>query len=222
MLGRQQHANGALDKSFSVISSEARDLPTPGESSPPTAVRNDSHGHRRTSRQRGFTLQELVISLAISGGVTTGVAGMYAMVQDTQLTAAANEVAAHFNLARSEAIMRGHEVVICASSNGRECAKGDGFISWQDGYLIYANTDDDDKQDATEPTLRVHNGHGSGIIVRSNRGGKLTFKPTGLSPGSPITVAFCGRGEPKRERYVIVQNGGRARVAHTSDSNVRC
>lgn len=176
----------------------------------------------QVNRQRGFTLQELVVSLAIGSGVTTGATGMYAMVQETKLTAAANEVAAHFNLARSEAITRGHEVVICASSDGHECATGKGFISWQDGYLIYADTDNDGARDADEPVLRVHNGHGSGIGVRSNRRGKLTFQPTGLSPGSPITVAFCGASGPNQERYVIVQNGGRARVARESDSDVRC
>lgn len=177
--------------------------------------------HRHTSRQRGFTLQELVISLAISGGVTTGATSMYAMVQDTKLTAAANELVAHLNLARSEAITRGYEVAVCAHGNA-ECRTRTGAVSWQNGYRIYANTDGDNVLDDHEPILRMHNGHGGGITVRSNRGGKLTFKPEGVSPGSTITVAFCGTGDPKRERYVIVQNGGRARVAHTSDSNVRC
>ena len=176
----------------------------------------------RSHRQHGFTLQELVVSLAIGSGVTTGATGAYAIAQETKLTAAANEVAAHFNLARSEAITRGHEVVICASSDGRKCAGGGRIKSWQDGYLIFADTDNDGVRDADEPVLRVHNGHGSGIGVRSNRHGKLTFQPTGLSPGSPITVAFCGASGPKPERYVIVQNGGRARVSHESDSDVRC
>jgi len=178
--------------------------------------------HRPHRRQRGFTLQELIVSLAIGSGVTTGATSLYTVVQDTKLTTAANELVAHMNLARSEAIMRGHEIVICASGDGRECAKGEGSISWQNGYLIYANSDNDSTRDAHEPTLRVHNGHGSGIAVRSNRGGKLTFKPEGVSAGSTITVAFCGTGGLKQERYVVVQNGGRARVAHRSDSNVRC
>lgn len=182
-----------------------------------------SHSLRSSHRQRGFTLQELLVSLAIGGGVTTGAAGMYAMVQDNKLTAAANELAAHLSLARSEAITRGHEVVVCASANQRQCTtSSESIVSWQDGYLIYANTDNDSHQDANEPTLRAHNGHGAGIVVRSNRNGKLTFKPEGVSPGSTITVAFCGTSRAKPARYVIVQNGGRARVARQSDSNVRC
>ncbi|MFP5348620.1 MAG: GspH/FimT family pseudopilin [Gammaproteobacteria bacterium] len=184
--------------------------------------RRHTVSHRSYRRQRGFTLQELVVSLAIGSGVTTGATSLYTLVQDTKLTTAANELVAHMNLARSEAIMRGHEIVLCASGGGSECAQGGGSVSWQNGYQIYANTDNDSARDANESTLRVHNGYGSGIAVRSNRGGKLTFKPTGVSPGSTITVAFCGTGGRKQERYVVVQNGGRARVAQRSDSNVRC
>ena len=185
------------------------------------AKRRAREGRRYSFRQRGFTLQELVVSLAIGSGVTTGATGLYAMVQDAKLTAATNEIVTQINLARSEAITRGHETVICATSNGRQCATGGNIISWQDGYLVYANTDNDSTQDADEPALRVHNGHGSGIAVRSNRGGKLTFKPEGVSPGSTITVAVCG-ARKEQARYVIVQNGGRARVARQSNSNVRC
>lgn len=162
-----------------------------------------------------------MVSLVISGGVSTGAASMYTMVQDTKLTTAANELVVHLNLARSEAVARGHEVVVCASTNGQRCATGSGIASWQNGYMIYANVDNDSRQDADEPTVRIHNGHGSGITVRSNRGGKLTFKPEGMSLGSTITIALCG-ARPEQARYVIVQNGGRARVARESDSNVRC
>ncbi len=186
------------------------------------AKRRTREDRRYSSRQRGFTLQELVVSLAIGSGVTTGATGLYAMVQDAKLTAATNEIVTQINLARSEAITRGHETVICASTDGRRCTGGGtGEVSWQNGYLVYANLDNDSIQDADEPTLRVHNGHGSGIAVRSNRGGKLTFKPEGVSPGSTITVAVCGTRK-EQARYIVVQNGGRARVARQSNSNVRC
>ncbi len=184
------------------------------------AKRRIREGRRFFSRQRGFTLQELVISLAIGGGVTTGATGLYSMVQEAKVVTATNEIVAHINLARSEAITRGYEVAVCANANA-ECRTRNGETSWQDGYRVYANTDGDNIRDDDEPILRVHNGHGAGITVRSNRGGKLTFKPEGMSPGSTITVAVCG-ARPNQARYIVVQNGGRARVARQSDSNVRC
>jgi len=180
--------------------------------------RRTREGHR--FRQRGFTLQELVVSLAIGGGVTTGAAGLYSMVQEAQVVTATNEIVAHMNLARSEAITRGYEVALCANGNA-DCRTRTGEISWQNGYRIYANTDGDNALGDDEPILRVNNGHGAGITVRSNRGGKLTFKPEGMSPGSTITVAVCG-ARANQARYIIVQNGGRARVARQSASGVRC
>ena len=182
--------------------------------------RRTREGRRYSSRQRGFTLQELVVSLAIGGGVTAGATGLYTVVQEAKLSAATNEIVAHMNLARSEAITRGYEVAMCANDNA-ECKTRNGETSWQDGYRIYANTDGDNVLDDDEPILRVHDGHGADITVRSNRGGKLTFKPEGVSPGSTITVAVCG-ARKEQARYVIVQNGGRARVARQSNSNVRC
>ena len=182
--------------------------------------RRTCEGRRYISRQRGFTLQELVISLAISGGVTTGAAGLYSTVQEAKIVTATNEIVAHMNLARSEAITRGYEVALCANGNA-ECRTRNGEVSWQDGYRMYANTDGDNVLDDDEQILRVHDSHGAGITVRSNRGGKLTFKPEGVSPGSTITVAVCG-ARKEQARYVIVQNGGRARVARQSNSNVRC
>lgn len=184
------------------------------------AKRRIREGRRYSSRQSGFTLQELVISLAISGGVTTGAAGLYSMVQEAKVVAATNEIVTHMNLARSEAITRGYEVAVCANGNA-DCRTRTGEVSWQSGYRIYANTDGDNVLDDEEPILRVHNGHGAGIAVRSNRGGKLTFKPEGMSSGSTITVAVCG-ARPDHARYIVVQNGGRARVARQSDSSVRC
>lgn len=176
--------------------------------------------HRTYRHQHGFTLQELVMSLAIGSGVATGATSLHSMVQDTKVTAAANELVTHINLARSEAIMRGYEVSVCANGN-TECRTQTGTVSWQNGYRIYVNTDGDNVLDDDEPILRVHNGHDGGITVRSNRGGKLTFSPSGMSGGSTITVAVCGE-RPEQARYIIVQNGGRARVERESDSNVRC
>ena len=109
--------------------------------------RRTREGHR--FRQRGFTLQELVVSLAIGGGVTTGAAGLYSMVQDAQVVTETNEIVAHMNLARSEAITRGYEVALCANGNA-DCRTRTGEISWQNGYRIYANTDGDNCDDARE------------------------------------------------------------------------
>ena len=176
--------------------------------------------HRTYRRQRGFTLQELVMSLAIGSSVTTGAASLHTLVQDTKLTAAANEIVTHMNLARSEAIMRGYEVAVCANGN-TECRTQTGSVSWQNGYRVYANTDGDNVLADDEPILRVHNGYDDAITVRSNRGGKLTFSPSGTSMGSTITVAVCG-ARPDQARYIVVQNGGRARIERESNSNVRC
>ena len=178
----------------------------------------------QVNRQRGFTLQELVVSLAIGSGVTTGATGAYVMVQETKLTAAVNELVTHLNLARSEAVTRGEEVVVCPSADAKTCADaGADNTWWTSGYLVYVDANDNGALDATDTIVRVTSGTQRDLTVKSSRHrAKVTFQPTGLAGGSTITFAFCDSRGASGARYVTVQNGGRARVSSTTASTVRC
>lgn len=132
--------------------------------------------------QRGFTLQELMVTLTIGGGVATGVSSLYGLVQDTKMTATVNEVVAHLHLARSEAIKRGHEMAVCASGDGVWCdAAAQSVVSWQRGYLVFADGDNDGELDAGEAVLRVRGELPGSLQVRSNRRGRLTYQPDGTA-----------------------------------------
>lgn len=177
----------------------------------------------RRRSQLGFTLHELLVSLAIGGSVTAGAAGLYDFVQEHRSTAAVNELVGHLSLARSEAVKRGVEVVVCASKDGEECADADDDYTPWDGYLAYVDGNDNGNLDAADTLLRfavVKNGDLAARTSTHRR--KVTFQPSGLAPGSTITFAFCDRRGARGARYVTVQNGGRARVSRTTNSSVQC
>ena len=172
---------------------------------------------------RGFTIQETLISLCISGSLTVGGAGAWDLLQENTKTAAANDLVAHLALARSEAVKRHARVKLCPSVDQRSCADaGADYTHWQNGWLVYVDENRNGKPEAGE-ILRVYAGTSKNLAIRTSRGREqVTYQPTGTSGGSNLTFAFCDSRGPKFARYVTINNSGRARVSRASDSDVRC
>ena len=79
---------------------------------------------RRHVRSRGFTLIELMVVLTISALLfAIGVPAFQNAALGGRLSAAANNLLASIQLARSEAIKRNLPVTVCASSDGATCAR---------------------------------------------------------------------------------------------------
>lgn len=175
------------------------------------------------SRSRGFTLQEMLVALGISGSLTAGGVAMWSVVRDGAMTAAANDIAAHLALARSEAIKRHVPVKLCPSRDQTQCSGSDGaYTFWQYGWLVYADENRNGRPEAGE-ILRVHAGASGNIVIRTSRArSTATYQPFGTSGGSTITFAVCDSRDAVPPRYVIVSNGGRARVSRATTSAVQC
>lgn len=87
---------------------------------------------------RGFTLTELVTVLAVAGIlVTVAVPSLTNFLRTNRLTTITNDLIADFQVARSEAIKRGADVIVCNSNNQSSCTGG----SWADGWILFADVD---------------------------------------------------------------------------------
>lgn len=164
--------------------------------------------------QRGLTLLELMSTMSIAVVLTTtAIPAFTGLVQRNHLTTEINTFISHLHLARSEAVKRGHRVVMCRSPDGVNCGLTEG---WHKGWITFADTNANRERDAGESLLRLESGKDNGITITSGRRRKVVYQATGFSPGTNGTYTFCDPDHPEWAKAVILSNSGRTRLSETA------
>src|SRR5438067_12240404 len=101
-----------------------------------------SDGSASVRAQRGFTLTELMVTVAVAGVLAmVAVPNMRTLLQNNRLSSASNDMLRSFYLARTEAIKHQANVVVCAVADptltAPTCSYGPvrGRIVLQDKHL---------------------------------------------------------------------------------------
>lgn len=174
---------------------------------------------RRTrALQRGFTLVELLIVLAVAAVLVLYVVPSFsALATSSKLTAASNALLSSMHLARSEAIKRNSRVVMCKTADGLSCASAGG---WEQGWIVFQDTNNDGNRDAGESVIqRIEPLRESLRLTGNSSVAKyVSFLSTGatklLAGGFQAgTVTVCSLSATGGEARQIVLNAvGRPRV----------
>jgi type IV fimbrial biogenesis protein FimT len=167
-------------------------------------------------RSLGFTLPELMFSMAIVAGlVGWGVPTFHALERNAALTSEVNLFLQAIYLARSEAIKRNGVVSLCPSQDGTRCAASG--TAWDHGWIVFVNNDHDSPaaRDPGEDLLHSYP-HWPGGSVVANRA-TLSFRAFGQS-GVTATFTFCDDRGDRNARAVIISQSGRPRVSDRSAS----
>jgi type IV fimbrial biogenesis protein FimT len=175
---------------------------------------------RWSMRPRGFTLVELMITIAVAAILLgLGVPSFIEMTVRNRLVTYNNDFIASVNYARSEAIRRGTPVSVCKSSNGTGCGG-----TWSDGWIVFVNTDDDspaavDAGPPAEPILRVHEALAGGYTLDANNNFEnyVTYRADG-SANNIGTFVVCHNGETVGARSVTLTRL-RPRVGKDTNGN---
>lgn len=168
-------------------------------------------------RQSGFTLIELMTTLAIAGLLTSlAVPAMTSFSANARQTSTINDLVSSIHVARSAAISTNNRVTVCATSNGANCEA----VSWNSGWLVFHDLDSDRSVDAGETVIGVHDGEADLGMTSPQFGQWMTFRPNGRAMNASVNgtageFTFCDDRGAGYAKVLIVDLSGRPRASET-------
>lgn len=178
----------------------------------------------RTRFQQGFTLVELMITIAIFGILLAIATADYGpIINSNRLASAMNQLQGELAFARTEASKASSNVTVCSSTDSASCSGGTG---WEGGWIIFTDSDADATIDAGDRIVRVTPGLDSVTLRRSGfnfPAGRIQFNSRGELRGGGATAgsfSLCGTdNNTSQARGVVIQISGSTRRMVDEDSD---
>lgn len=176
----------------------------------------------RRRRQRGLTLIELIVTLAIVAIVSTlGVPSFSTALKNSRLTTEVNRFVSHIQLARSEAVKRNRTATICRNGGQQSCGNS-ANASYHTGWLVYVDMsgrDDDYDPGDNDQLVQIGDAASSDITINSDQAGNrwLSFAPNGMldENGQIARYVFCADNASTAAipgRLVTISVSGQPRI----------
>lgn len=173
-------------------------------------------GKKPHDSEGGFTLVELMVTLAIAAIILTqGIPAFTNTIQNNRISTNTNDLVADLNIARSEAISRNIAVVLCRSDNPNLAGAGcSGAGAWSSGWLVFA--DDDGSGDftaANDTLIRIGQPSAAAITINSNGVNSIQYNSNGTTASAGDSVlAVCDTRGTDYGREIRVNTVGRPRL----------
>lgn len=161
-------------------------------------------------RNRGFTLLELMLAIAILCVLfVIAIPGFKVFLGYSKAEVLSSNLLQALSTARTEAVARGTTATLCPSSNGKTCGG-----AWKEGFIVLAS----------ENILFYYKNTDVGILnwrAFPNHKNELQFLSSGMTKSENGTFWYCVKGEALPAWMVVVNQAGRARlVTPKAGSNV--
>lgn len=175
------------------------------------------------SHQNGFTLVELMLTLAVAAILTSVAVPSYrSFTLKNRLATTTNDIVADINIARSNAVKLGQEVILCNSTDSTSippsCASAS--KNWTTGWIMFVNIDKTSNNkvynNGTDRLLRVNSGGNSDVTIKTNTEGNgyISYASDGsisahtvTSPATTLVVVCDSRGASEGKQIKINPTG---------------
>ena len=197
--------------------------------------------------QKGFTLIELLVTITLVAIMAVlAMPSFSSMVTNNRMAAVSNDFVSSLHLARTEAVKRGEDVIICAAKDDLTGCKetADADSNWSDGWVITVWDPPPSPAIPEIPAVGLipavpavpatsgirsvihsHEALGGDELydvtdtVGTNVKGQITFNHYGFSPASARTVRLCDPSDDaKNARGIIITTSGRIILASDTDT----
>lgn len=154
-------------------------------------------------RERGLTLLELLITLAIAGLLlVVGLPSLSHLLRDNTLTFESTQLLKQFRFARAQAIDGRTRVTLCLLTTGNACSQTGSRL------VVFVDANNDGALNAGETLLTELQAYDGELAVSSNQT-RYRFDPDGTAMGFSGTVTLCMPGQ--QQVAVILAASGRVR-----------
>jgi type IV fimbrial biogenesis protein FimT len=160
----------------------------------------------QTRAARGFTLIELMVTIAVVGIlVSVAVPAMQGFLQDDRQSTQANSLWMSLNLARSEARKQDVSVSVCPSNDGLTCSGS--ASSWAQGWIVLSAA-----PGTTAPAMAVPAMATGSMLTEATSLATVTFFSNGMA-SAPAAFTLCDSRGVMKARSVEVTLAGRVIAA---------
>ncbi|MGH8598332.1 MAG: GspH/FimT family pseudopilin [Gammaproteobacteria bacterium] len=171
------------------------------------------------ARSRGFTILELMVTVAVGGILSMVVIPeLTSFLKNSASRQTSYDLMSSLMIARSEAIKRGSRVVLCRTENPHAPTPSCGgeAKNWSTGWLVFIAEDGDSEFDVgTDVLVTVGDATSNGINLRSNgvSDSSVEFRADGsLTAASTARFVICDERGAAAGRQLNVAKIGRADV----------
>ena len=166
------------------------------------------------NRQRGVTLLEMLIALAISAIVLTVVApNIQSMIAKNRISAEINELSGIIQYARFSAIDESSLALVCPSNDFATCS-----TNWNQAKIVFIDANNNGNRDTSEPLL-MSTSAASNTNNFTGPVAPISFSETGES-NTLITIKVCpSTNDEKMARGININRQGRVRISTDSNNN---
>lgn len=175
-------------------------------------------------RQQGLTLIELLTTMSIVAILAVvAIPSFKTMTGQNRMVQSLNDLVADLQYARSEAIKRGRNVIVCpANQRFNNCKTTN---DWSNGWIVRDPGDSSITPAITAKVLRIHEAlHDGDAMTEADRrsgdtAGRIVFNRNGFSSNARTIQVCPPDNAASAARAIVISSSGHIRTGYDSDDN---